>query len=284
MYVGRQQQFTKWYPVSSECCTSCFLIILKHRLCWSRKSLRRRDLGGSRAPTSARGLCLSWNNIHTVGMLICIWLFMLSGFLFSFTLSHLHTHPTTHLFKQISPSPEFRLFCQFSSLPISADSPESVCGGNAVKLWRWGAPYSLLRPSQGSGLKARKHSSKNQKATQIFEAGSLDLEDEDPDYITLVFMTHSALARHVHICLLLLPWFPVFVIVVFVFDTYTLKRYFYQQGFSTTLTEPAWRKPRWFPGHSIWRSPCTSHCVVSLCSNQCGGSGSFLVVWFFFYF
>lgn len=83
----------------------------------------------------------------------------------------------------------------FICLPVSADSPESICREMQLN----SVPYSLPWPSHGSGLKARKHDSKNQKTTKIFEAHSLDLEDEDPDCITLVFMTQNASTLHVHI-------------------------------------------------------------------------------------
>lgn len=46
----------------------------------------------------------------------------------------------------------------------------------------------------------------------------------------------------------------VFVVVVFVFDSYKLKRYFHLQGFSKTFTKPPLRKSRMFPGNSLWSS------------------------------
>lgn len=148
--------------------------------------------------TSARGLCLSWNSIHAVGML-------------TFGSSFLHVSFSVLHFPISTPTlpPIFSnrfLIPQDSDCFVSFHLPAHFCRlpwkrlqRNSVKLWRWGVPDSLLWPSHGSGLKARKHNSKNQKATKIFEADSLDLEDEDPDYITLVFMTQNASTLHVHI-------------------------------------------------------------------------------------
>lgn len=52
--------------------------------------------------------------------------FGLPSFTFSILLYTFHTHPTTHLLKQISNAPQFRLFLLlFVCLRISAGCPES---------------------------------------------------------------------------------------------------------------------------------------------------------------
>lgn len=152
---------------------------------------RRRE-GSRRLP---RGSASPENNTRAVRTLA----FGSSCLHVSFSVSHfpISTNPPCHPSFQtdFSFSRIHIVLSVFICLPVSADSPESICREMQLN----SVPYSLPWPSHGSGLKARKHDSKNQKTTKIFEADSLDLEDEDPDCITLVFMTQNASTLHVHI-------------------------------------------------------------------------------------
>lgn len=238
--------------------------------------------------TSARGFYLLWNNIHTVR-----WLHFDSSFfhIFFSALHFLFSTPTlppifSNRFLMLQNSDRFVIF--LSVYPFLQVATKALC---------WCSVCREMQLNSGSGVflthscvppkvqdEKLENTSENYKRTKIFEANSLDLED-DLNSITL-YSLHKMCKLFICILyLLLLPLFqahPVFVVVIFVFDAYKLKRYFFQQGFLKTFTRPAWRKSRMFPGNSIC-SPCIfSLWCWSVLSNQCSDFGSLLLLFFIF--